>query len=347
MAENNKLGLRDRLNKLLHICIRNWPWKLLSFVLAICIWSWLITQDETLTREKVFSDVPITVQNADTLRRSGYIVTQGLDDLPTVRIRVDVPQRNYNTVTAANYNMRIDLSRIHGEGEQTVSVLGSNSNTYGTITDQSVNSVTLQVEEYVTRSRIPVRLNTIGSAPDGFYAGDARVDPSYVVVSGPKSLVEQVVRCVADFDMSAQMAQSGTERTAVPFRLVDADGNEISRALIDVTSESVSLDSVTVEQPLYMEKAVVINTTDLVSGTPQAGYAIKRVSAEPATIEVAGSDDFISALTELHLVEFVELQIDVSNLSTNVTRRISLTKPSYINHYSSDTVIVTVEIAPQ
>lgn len=326
--------------------IHNWQWKLLSLFLAVCLWSGLITQDESLTREKIFNDVSINVTNADTLRRNGFIIVSGLDDLPAVRIRVDVPQKNYNTVTASNYNLRIDLSRIRETGEQTLQVLSSSSSNYGTVTDISVESVAVQVDEYITRSRIPVRLNITGALPDGLYGGEPQVDPAYVVVSGPRSLVENVVRCVVDYDLSTLTAQAGTERTAVPFRLVDNDGRDVDSSLIDVTSQSVSLDSIIVSQTLYTAKTLVINTSDLVVGTPAEGYSIRRISAEPSSLVAAGKDPYISALGDLHLAEFTDQQIDVSNMRATVTRNISLTKPSDIAHFSTDSVLINVEIAP-
>ena len=342
-----KIDYKLLFSKFISLFTNNWPLKLLSLALAICLWSGLITQDDTLSREKVFNDVPISVVNADTLRRNGFIIVSGLDDLPTVRLYVDVPQKNYNTVTASNYNLRVDLSRIREPGEQTLQVLSSSSSTYGTVTEISVESVTVQVEEYVSRSRIPVRLSTSGEAPAGFYAGDAQVDPSFVVVSGPQSLVDKVVRCIADYDLSALTAQAGQERTAVPFRLVDANGNTIDSSLIDVTSQSVSLDSITVAQTLYPAKSLVINTADLLTGVPQTGYSIKRVSAEPATVTVAGKQAYISALTELHLAEYVDQQIDVTDLSTPITRNVALNKPADVVYLSNDTVMITIEIAPK
>ena len=86
---------------------------------------------------------------------------------------------------------------------------------------------------------------------------------------------------------------------------------------------------------------------DIVTGTPADGYAIRRVSAEPATLRVAGTDSAISFLNELHLAEFTSQQIAVNGLNTSVTRTISLSKTSDIVHFSNDTVMVTVEIAPK
>lgn len=335
------------LKKAARLLTRNWQWKLLSLVLAVCLWSGLISQDESLTREKTFTDVTINITNADMLRRNGFIIVDGLDSLPTARIRVDVPQKIYNTVTAANYNLRVDLSRIHETGEQTLPVVSSSSSTYGTVTDISISSITVQVDEYMTRSRIPVRLNTTGQTPGGLYAAEAQVDPSYVMVSGPKSLVETIVRCVADYDMGTLIAMSGTERTAVPFRLVNANGEDVVSSLIDVTSQSVSLDSITVSQTLYNAKSLVINTADLVIGTPAEGYVIRRISAEPSSLIAAGKDVSINALNDLHLVEFTDQKIDVTGQNATLTRTVSLTKPSDIAYFSSDTVVVTVQIAPE
>lgn len=347
----NKLKFNEdfvsALNKYTVLITNNWPWKLLSLFLAICLWSGLITSDENLTREKIFTDVPVKAQNADTLRRNGFIVVSGLDNLPCVKMHVDVPQRAYNSVSATNYNPRIDLSKISSTGLQTLPIISSSTSAYGTVTELSVEEVTLQVEEYVSRSRIPVRLNISGVSPEGFYAGEASVDPSYVTVSGPASLVSKVVRCVADYNLAVLSAVSGLERTAVPFRLVDAVGNTIDSSLIEVTSESVYLDSMIVEQTLYASKELVINTTDLVNGVPADGYVIKRISAEPSMLVVAGSDQLIESLNELHLIEYIEHAIDVDGVNATMHRNIRLERTADIAYLSSDTILLTVEIAKQ
>ena len=341
----SKLDFKALLQRVASLFTHNWQWKLISVLLAVALWSGLITQDDTLTRSKTFEDVTINVLNADTLRHNGFIVVDGLQDLPTVTIEADVPQKNYNAAAASNYNLRVDLSRIRSAGEQTLNLLTTTTTSYGSVSEMSVSSITVRVEEYISRSRIPVRLSISGDLEENFFAGSASVDPVYVTVSGPKSEVERVVRCVADYDMSILSAQTGVERTAVPFRLVAADGSDIDRSLIEVTSESVILDSFIVEQPIYAAKELVINTTDLVSGHVPEGYVIKRITAEPATLTIAGSNELIESLNELHLVEMTAQQIDVTNASDTLMRRISLVPPSGAVYLSSDTVMVTVEIA--
>ena len=189
--------------------------------------------------------------------------------------------------------------------------------------------------------RIRALVREIGEDPP-----NARAE-TLLFLASRAQLVENVVRCVADYDLSVLSGKSGTERTAVPFRLVDGNGEEVDSNLIDVTAQSVSLDSIVVSQTLYSEKALVINTSDLTVGNPADGYTIRRVSSEPATLLVAGTDSFISSLHELHLAEFTDQQIDITDLTTSVTRNISLNKTTDIAHYSSDTVMITVEIAPR
>lgn len=324
----------------------NWPWKLLSLLIAVLLWGGLITQDDTLTREKTFTDVSINVTNSDTLRRNGFIVVDGLNQLPTLKMRVEVPQRMYNTVTASNYNPRIDLSAIKSVGEQTLPVRITNTTTYGSVSDLSVESVTVTVEEYISRSRIPVRLNIIGQLAEGLYATAPTSDPLYVTVSGPKSQVNSIVRCVVDYDLSL-LSDTGTERTAVPFKLVDASGNSIDTSLIEVTSESVLLDTILVEQSIYACKSLPINTTDITTGTPAGGYAIKSITVEPAALLIAGTDAWIESTAALQLSDYITEKVNVNGANATLHRSIRISKSADISYFSQDTLLVTIEIAAE
>ena len=326
--------------------LHNWPWKLLSLFLAVCLWAGLITQDDTLTREKTFNDVKLNVNNAETLRRNGFIVVSGLEDLPEIRMRVEVPQRMFNTVTASNYNPRIDLSKITSAGTQTLNIVTTNTTTYGTVSSISEDKITVKVEEYITRSRIPVRISYVGELSDQLFGDTPSADPAYVTVSGPKSLVNSIARCMVLYDLSA-LNMTGNERTAAPFQLVTASGEVIDRTLIDVTSESVLLDSILVEQEIFESKTLLINTTDLTVGSPAQGYVIKNVSVEPSFVKVAGTDYWVGSMNALQLSEYINEKIDVSGATATIHRNVRIAKRSGMEYISHDTVLVTVEIEAQ
>lgn len=321
----------------------NWAWKLLALFLAVCLWAGLITQDPTLTRERVFNDVPVSVQGADVLLRNGMIVLNDFEAEPlTIRLRADVPQREYNTVLATHYNPRIDLSRITSTGTQTLRILTTSTTTYGTVRELSVDSVEVTVDEYYTNYRVPVSINREGAFPGGFYGSSPSLDPSSVFVSGPKSIVEKVARVVVDFDVSKLAPQAGLSRTAAPMRIVDVDGNDIASDLLDITSAGVLLRTIVVEQTLYPTKTLPISSLSLTEGEPAEGYEIKSVTATPNILVAAGDPNGLNALETL----FLEQAVDISGVSESFSKEVKIRKPSELVYLSADSVMLYVEVAP-
>lgn len=136
--------------------------------------------------------------------------------------------------------------------------------------------MTIDVEEYITRFRIPVSVQTVGSAPEGYYAGAATLDPPTVTISGPKSMVDKIVRAEVVLELNNLPQREGTIRKALAYTLLDENNNAIESDLLEVTSESVLLDSVIVEQTMYAMKTLELSQTGLIQGTPKEGYEIKN-----------------------------------------------------------------------
>ena len=196
---------------------------LVSLGVAVLTWSALVVSDATLTRPKFFANVPVSVTNESTLKSRGYIVMDDIKELvPGVRMTVEVTQQNYGRVTSTSYNPHFDLSKIEGEGENTLSVQFS-SQLYGPVIDCVPGSVTVNVERYMTR-RVPVVLELTGFAPEDVYLDSYRSDPNMLSVSGPKSLVTSVARAVAKLDVSTLSLDRMSDRTALDVELQDASG---------------------------------------------------------------------------------------------------------------------------
>lgn len=321
----------------------NLLWKLIALVLAISLWAGLITQDPTLTRERVFSDVPVSVSGSDTLRRNGLIVLSGIEeDSALVRLRVEVPQREYNSVTSSNYNPRIDLSKITETGTQTLKITSTSTTTYGTVSEIYPDSITVVVDNYITSYRLPVTVHQTGDYPSGFYGTTPTLDPSVVSVSGPESIVSKIARIGITFDVSNLPSQSGLVRTALPLTYEDENGNLLDDSLIEASSSGVLLRSIVVEQQLYPTKTLALNTLALTTGTPADGYEIKSVTLTPNVLIAAGDDTTLSTLDSL----FLEQSVNVSGLSKSFTTEVKVHKPSELTYLSASSVMVAVEIGP-
>lgn len=335
--------LKTILLRLRRIITHQWGIKLACFLLSIVLWGGLISQDANLTREKTFTDVTVYVPAQDTLKRNGLIVSQGLENLPGIQMRAMVPQRNFSNAVAANYNVRVDLSRVTAPGEQLVPLISTSSTLFGQVTWLSVSEIKVKVDDYITRRRIPVQLGRQTGAPVGFYAPPAGIEPASVVISGPREITMTVARAVAHYDPAGLAAQAGTQLSAVPFTLETMEGNPVDTRLITVTSnESIVLDTVQVEQDLYPLKTVDIDLSGLTTGEPAEGFAVRSVTASPAYLAVAGNNDLLKSLTKLE----ISGSIDLSGASETLVRAVKVDKPQNAQYMSEDAVYVTIEIVP-
>lgn len=334
--------------KIWQVLTHQWGWKLTSLLLAIFLWGGLVSQNQDLPREKVFDNVRVSITNHGILQENGLIVVGGLEKVSTVRIKVQVPQRNYAAATAANYNVRLDLSQIKEPGSQKVQIVAAPVSTslYGKVTELSMPEVVLQVEEYAVRSRIPVLLREEGMGPEGFYLPSPALDPGAVTIAGPKALVSQVARCIVPYNRAALPAVSGEIPTSLPLLLEDYQGNPVDMTHITVSSQSEKIQNITVRQTQYPLASVPISVQGLISGQPASGFQVTDISLSPASVQIA-ADDLSPFLAEDYMLQPYS-RLSIEGASQTVASTLSLRKPAnaeYISDYEVR-LVVTIEKIP-
>ncbi len=301
MSEPNTPGTPSRL-KLLWEAIRdslrhNWGYKLLAFVLALMLWAGLIAQDASLTRTKVMPDTSVSVNGRATMENRGLVITGGLPEDLTVEIRADVPQLQYQNAAGSDYNPRIDLSRVTSAGVQEVEIATTSTSAYGSVLSVNPSSVTLTVEQQTTRSGVILEILPTGELPDGWYLRSAQVDIGllqvgssyrYVTVRGPKSLVDRVdrVQAVFELDRIDVSKRNGTRMCTI--RPVDASGQPIDTAQMDIISDEQTRTTCYVIYELLPTKLVPVSMENVCTGTPADGCSVTGVTVEPAAIRMAG-----------------------------------------------------------
>ena len=168
------------------------------------------------------------------------------------------------------------------------------------------------------------------------------MDPPMVTVSGPRSIVEKITRAEAVMDLSTLPSREGLVRTAVPFRLLDEEGEAIQSKLLEVTSQSVLVDSVVVEQYLYTTKSIALSEVGLVEGKVADGYEIKSISYTPEVVTAAARAINLDALDNL----YANSSVDVTGQKETMQGQVRVRRPSELIYLSADSVTVTVEIGP-
>ena len=348
------------LNKLKGVALRNWGAKLFSLLIAVALWVGLITQDPDLTREKTFRDVKVNVTGAETLKGRGYIVVSDLNKLlDDVEIKVNVPQMEYNDVRASNYNVRLDLSGINGEGKHEVRILADDASTpgydakqNGEVVSISPETVSVTVEAYVSRGYIPVAVVVQGEVPEGYYIDttDATKDPRYVTISGPKSQVNKVrrVEVVVSAEDLFQQPDPSVENNYA-FTLLDAQGNPVDSTMLEVRRESnVRIDRVNVALPVYTMRDIPLLDAEmggkmLYTGKPAEGYEVVEVLVNPGYVTIAGKKSVVESVTRFAATK----QLSINGATDTVTGMIDLGVPVNLAFISADQATVTVVIRPK
>ena len=312
---------------------------LVSLGIAVLTWSALVVSDATLTRPKFFTNVPVNVTNEATLKSRGYIVMDDIKELvPGVRMTVEVTQQNYGRVTSTSYNPHFDLSKVEGIGENTIPVSFS-SQLYGPVIDCVPDSVTVNVERYMTR-RVPVVLELVGFAQEDVYLDSYRTDPNMLSVSGPQSLVTSVARAVAKLDVSTLSLDRASDRTALDVQLQDAAGKVIISDKLEITNQTVITDSVIVDTEVVPAVMVPLAIDNMVTGEPAEGYELANIFVEQDALRVAAGEELLSS------IEFIttDYPLDITGASDNVNGYVRLKRLTGIENTLPTEIAVTAEI---
>ena len=324
-----------------HVFLHNGWLKAIAVVISVVLWAGLISQDESLTRDKTFQNVNVSITGSDTLRNNGYIVVSDLNELLNdVSVVAAVPQKQYENAEPSAYYVRLDLSKISGTGEQEIRLQSTNSATYGKVISTNPASVSVQVEDYIVRQRIPVSVSVEGEVPAGWYMSTPTVDPTVVAVSGPRSLVQTISRAKAVINTEDIEWTEGTVVLSSAIRLYNRAGEEVESPLLGTTTSSLTIDSVLIETTLYPTRSFDTEELIQINGKVAKGYEIREVKISPESITVAAREEVLAQLTELPM----ERTVNVKNLNETTVFQLKIQKPSEDAIISNETVTVTVDI---
>ncbi|MGJ4850105.1 YbbR-like domain-containing protein [Bacillota bacterium Meth-B3] len=306
---------------------QNLGMKLLSLLFALFLWSYVITSNPSITREKALSnlDVIVTGQAVLTSRRLAVLK---LDELREAQLRVRVSQSLFPQVTNDSVRVELDLSSIRTSGRQQVKLRGIT--TYGSVAQVLPEYVEVEVDALDERV-VPVNVALQNADPARWYA--YAPNPSQITVSGPASVVKQVSKALVAPDVTGRLESYNS--TAEPFILVDAQDQEVASSL------SASTSSITVGLSIYPTRLVDItdNPAELIRGNVARGYEVTSVEVSPKQIRVAGEQSLLDGLTELAIEP-----VDVTGRNHTFPAVARVTALKGVQNLSSVEVSVTVAI---
>ena len=311
----------------------NLGYKLLSLLLAILLWNYVISTNTNITRVKTLYNLTGSVSGQSTLTANQLALTEDpTDALSGLSVNVEASQADYSKVSAGNVQVTLDLSGVRAVGTQEVPLRAST--TYGRVRSISPQSVTLTFENLDSRN-VTVNPDVFGQE-DGYWYNVNRVNPSVLTVSGASSVVQSIASARVGVDVAGMTASSVK---VLPFILLDGEGNEVSKAMLNRTTSSIS---VTMDVYPCREIPFATDASSLVTGVPQDGYVVESVTVQPESAIVAADQDFLDSLSQLMVAP-----VSVDGASQSFSERSEVSQLSDFKNVSVEQVYVNVNIVEE
>lgn len=289
---------------------RNWGLKIASFLSAALLWLVVTNINDPIVSYRV-ADVPVTIRNANLITDRGqvYEVLDGTDTIDTVT--VSAPRSIIDSLDKSNIVAVADINDL--TSVDTVPIKLS-TNKYNDKLDSirgNIDNVRLSIEEKQTKT-LQIKPVATGEVREGYKVGDTATDQNLIQLSGPTSVISQVVKAQAEVDVSGFTNKINTDSD---IRLYDEEGREITASNIE---KSITKVRVNVEILELKALPVVCEVT----GTPEEGYQYTgEITFSKGTVTVAARSQI---LENVEAIEIPAGVLDVTDASENVTVLVDL-----------------------
>ena len=311
---------------------RNVWLKLLSLLLAVLLWNYVISTNTTITRSKTINGLTGYITGLTTLNANRLaLLDDPSESLSNISVTVDAPQAYYSRVSAENVQVTLDLSSVRTAGTQEVPLRAVT--TFGRVANISPETIPLTFEAQDSRS-VPINAELTGDFRDDFWYSTQGKNPEYLTITGAGSVVRGISYATAYMDVSGHYSPY---TQALPFVLTDTSGAQISQELLNLSSSSVS-----VSVDIYPQKELPVSTdlANVVTGQPAKGYVVQSVTMQPETVSVAADAELLEGLTEL-MIE----PVNVNGASQSFTTRAAIVSLNDVRNLSTKQVYVNVVIS--
>ncbi|MBZ0294345.1 MAG: hypothetical protein K8L99_17415 [Anaerolineae bacterium] len=282
------------------VLVNNLMWFAGSLALAFCIWI-VATLESDPIRERVFPSISVQVVYDD-----GLLITD--QSRSTVSVNVRGPESSITQLSSDDIQVQADLS---GRGPNSYRVDLTPIVSRRVVADTSPRQITVTLEE-AREQLVEVQANVTESPPRGYQLGGTiTFEANQVLVSGPVSLVQQVIAAQVDLDLSQQRNTYSADSRLVA---VDTEGNEVDGVTLDPALVRVT---VPIQARTDIREVRVIPST-LDESLPD-GYAITSISAAPDTIVITGPPDILENAPGAFFTEPVDLTGRTSSFEQDVS----------------------------
>jgi YbbR domain-containing protein len=307
--------------------VRNLSTLLLAFALALVVWISAVTASNPNIDST--HEVPL-----EQVGMAPDMMVVG--DVPdSVKVTLRAPTSLMETIDKSTNAIRawVDLTGLE-PGTHDLPVNTQINSAYSPVRRIQVvpDIVTITLEKLETRS-FPVQLEVIGEPAIGYQKGKPIYTPETVTVSGPASLVDQIVEVKSSVNINGAV---DTVQRNLPVQAYDKNGAIVGGVTITPATISVTV-------PIFIQggyRNVIVKV--LTEGTLANGYRLTNITVSPLSVVVFSTDPQLVN----DLPGYVEtMPVDLSGAEDDVDTFVQLDLPDGISVVGDQTVLVQVSIA--
>ena len=305
--------------------LRTFLW---AFAMALAVWVAAVTADDPDEVRQFPDPIPVEIIGQD----PALVITS---DVPKqIDLTLRAPRSVWDRLISERNEIQVilDLSGLSA-GDHTLDIQIQIPTQPVRIVSATPQTATITLEPLDTRA-FPVDLSIAGEPAIGYQAGDPSLEPGEVVVSGPQSQVERVVRVRALINL-AGVRESIDQSVSV--QALD-ENNQIVAGL-GLNPAQVLAQLPVSQQGGYRDLAVKV----LVSGQVASGYRLANITVFPPVVTVYSADPtLVNSLPGV-----LETQpLDLENANDELTTRLAINLPEGVSLVGDQTVLVRVNISP-
>lgn len=309
----------------------NWLSKrntLLFVSLALAVLAFIVIDLKIVTFSKNSAEVLRSLPVTAIYNEEAYVV-EGLPetvDITLIGSKTDL----FIAKQMSSYDVTVDLTGLKpGQHKVTIKYNQSLTDLEYMVNPSTVNVV---IYDKVSQTKsLSVDVLNKDKLDSKLVIGSTSIESDKVIIKGADEQLKQVATVKALFDVESLVSQTVGTFTVkdVPLKAYDSSGNvvdvEIVPSKIDVT---VTITSPNKEIPIKI----------IPTGNVAFGKAISSLEANVSKVTVYGSQETLDALN------YITLDVDVTDLKANKEYKLDLTKPVGITYMSINSVTVTITL---
>ncbi len=287
----------------------NWGLKILAFFSAVLMWLVVVNIDDPVT-DKTYSGIPVSVINEEivtTTNRTYQIV----DNTQEVAVTVSANRSVLNKIRSEDIIAIADMKEL-SLGTQIpidVSIPGFKFEKVYT----TPGNLQVKIEDEA-KNNFPITPTTTGTVREGYVLGELKPNPEKVTLRGPKSVIDNISRVVAEANVSGLSENADIEGKLI---LYDRNNNVIDQTLL---ANNLGKEGVSVRVTLNQIRSVPVKP-DTSMITAATGCKVSAVNVEPREVRVTGDEE---DLDKLDKIEIPAEDLEIPDLSERTERMVDI-----------------------